>query len=231
MPLVSVKGLDLTLSSVIRSPIIHSTAPFQRSSVLLLSSSFKKRCLYTSQVGPTKQQSILNLAFWQCKKTWQRASINTLRCLFGCSIGDFGALWILQGGNFDLSMGYMMAIPSEQSQRMVESSRRLIFLCLFLFLVASGIMTSIILETVLLRFGRDKMATVSALQTALGMSLISMLTMEAVETSVNIYLTKGIINMNETRFWIAASIAALAGYITPLPYNYFRIKRYGLSCH
>lgn len=92
-------------------------------------------------------------------------------------------------------------------------------------------MTSIILETVLLRFGRDKMATVSALQTALGMSLISMLTMEAVETSVNIYLTEGIINMNETRFWIAASISALTGYITPLPYNYFRIKRYGISCH
>lgn len=111
MPLVSVKGLGLTLSSVIRSPHIY-TLPFQQSFIPLPSSS-KTRFLYTSQVGPTKQQSVLNSAFWQCKRTWQRASINTLRCLFGCSIGDFGALWILQGGNFGLSMGHMMAIPSK----------------------------------------------------------------------------------------------------------------------
>lgn len=97
--------------------------------------------------------------------------------------------------------------------------------------MSSGIVTSVILESVLLRFGRDRMGYLAALETALGMSLISMLAMEAVETSVNLYLTGGMVNMNESRFWTAAVIAALAGYMAPLPYNYFRLKRYGISCH
>ncbi|KAG0243538.1 hypothetical protein BGX31_010592 [Mortierella sp. GBA43] len=51
--------------------------------------------------------------------------------------------------------------------------------------MTSGIMTSIGLETVLLRFSKaSNMSWRAAFKTATGMSLISMLTMEAVENGM-----------------------------------------------
>ena len=31
---------------------------------------------------------------WKCKHTWKRAINNTLWCLLGCSIGDFGTIFL-----------------------------------------------------------------------------------------------------------------------------------------
>lgn len=53
-----------------------------------------------------------SLEFWSMKSAWKRASINTLRCLFGCTMGDFTALWFLQSFYTDLGMGTIMAISS-----------------------------------------------------------------------------------------------------------------------
>lgn len=52
------------------------------------------------------------LDFWASKPTWRRASVNTLRCLVGCTAGDFSAMWYLQASQPDLGMGAIMAISS-----------------------------------------------------------------------------------------------------------------------
>lgn len=56
--------------------------------------------------------STLRPPFWSCRSTWRRAGINTLRCLIGCTVGDFSALWILQTYHPELGMGNIMAISS-----------------------------------------------------------------------------------------------------------------------
>jgi hypothetical protein len=97
--------------------------------------------------------------------------------------------------------------------------------------VASGIATSLALETVLLRKGRDNLSWPLAARTAAGMSLISMLTMELAENVVDYHLTGGQIAVDSPTFWLAGAVAMLAGFLSPLPYNYMRLKKYGKACH
>lgn len=56
--------------------------------------------------------SLLRASFWSSRSTWNRAAINTLRCLVGCTIGDFSALWVLQTYLPGLGMGTIMGISS-----------------------------------------------------------------------------------------------------------------------
>ncbi|KAI5456587.1 hypothetical protein BGZ63DRAFT_395839 [Mariannaea sp. PMI_226] len=152
--------------------------------------------------------SLLEPSFWKCRHTWKRACVNTLRCLVGCSVGDFSAMWLLQMHYPELGMGWIMPIS-----------------------MASGISTSIFLESVLLRTGRDKLAWPEAVKTAVGMSFISMLTMEAAENLVDYQLTGGWVAFDSAWFWLAAIISMAAGFAAPLPYNYIRLRKYGKSCH
>ncbi|KAL2812940.1 hypothetical protein BJX63DRAFT_233297 [Aspergillus granulosus] len=163
-----------------------------------------------SQVPAPKGRSVSpwSRPFWSCRHTWRRAGINTLRCLVGCTAGDFSALWMLQTYAPDLGMGTIMAAS-----------------------MASGITTSIVLETVLLRRGVDKLSWPMAARTAMGMSLFSMLAMEAAENLVDYHLTGGIVVLDDPRFWLAAAVSVAAGFLTPLPYNYLRLKKYGKACH
>lgn len=57
--------------------------------------------------------SLLSAPFWSCRSTWRRAGLNTLRCLVGCSIGDFSALWMLQSYCPDLGMNTIMLASSK----------------------------------------------------------------------------------------------------------------------
>jgi hypothetical protein len=66
----------------------------------------------------------------------------------------------------------------------------------------------------------------SALQTALGMSFISMIAMEASMNIVDVLLTGGA----ELNIWVVP-IMLIAGFLTPWPYNYWRLKKYNASCH
>lgn len=50
--------------------------------------------------------------FWAHRSTWKRAGINTLRCLAGCTAGDFSAMWLLQTFYPELGMGAIMAASS-----------------------------------------------------------------------------------------------------------------------
>jgi hypothetical protein len=97
--------------------------------------------------------------------------------------------------------------------------------------VTAGIATSTALETVYLKMGPDRLAWSMALRTAIGMSMTSMLAMEMAENAVDYYLTGGVVALGSLQFWTAAGVSLLAGFLTPLPYNYIRLARYGKACH
>lgn len=87
------------------------------------------------------------------------------------------------------------------------------------------------LETVLLHLGRDKLGWAQAFKTAAGMSMISMLSMEAAQNVVDYHLTGGVVTLSDPYFWGAAGVSMAAGFLAPLPYNYIRLRRYGKACH
>ena len=89
--------------------------------------------------------------------------------------------------------------------------------------VVNGILTSIALETVILS---RQMEFTPALKTACGMSLISMVSMEIAMNAVDVLLTGGA----KLTIWVIP-VMLLAGFLTPLPYNYWRLKVHGKSCH
>ena len=89
--------------------------------------------------------------------------------------------------------------------------------------MVNGILTSIALETVILARQMDLR---TAFRTAIGMSLISMIAMETVMNAVDWILTGGA----KLTWWVIPLMLA-AGFVTPLPYNYWRLKVLGRSCH
>lgn len=97
--------------------------------------------------------------------------------------------------------------------------------------VMSGLASSILLETLLLRLGRDRLPLKEAARTAVGMSFISMVTMEAAENAVDYHLMGGVVAFDDPAFWAAAAVSMGAGFIAPLPYNYLRLRKHGKSCH
>ena len=142
-----------------------------------------------------------NLAIdWRCPHTWNRASKNTLWCLVGCSIGDFGTIAFFQ----------LAAIPWPT-------------LAIMVLAIVNGLLTSIALETLILVRQMDLR---NAFRTAVGMSLISMVAMEAMMNAVDWGLTGGAVLT-----WWVVPIMLAAGFVTPLPYNYWRLKALGKACH
>lgn len=137
---------------------------------------------------------------WRCRHTWQRAAYNTLWCLIGCSIGDMGTILYFQIMGIEWPVMAIMGLA-----------------------IINGLLTSIALETVILA---RQMAFKAAFQTAIGMSLISMISMEAAMNMVDYWLTGG------ARLTFSVLPAMwLAGFLTPLPYNYWRLKAHGKACH
>ena len=89
--------------------------------------------------------------------------------------------------------------------------------------IVNGLITSIALETVILS---KQMAIRLAFKTAIGMSFISMIAMELAMNLTDILLTGGAVLT-----WWVIPFMLLAGFVTPLPYNYWRLKKYGIACH
>ena len=89
--------------------------------------------------------------------------------------------------------------------------------------IINGLITSIILETFIML---KQMNFSQALRTALGMSFISMISMEIAMNTVDWWLTGGA-NLN----WGIIPVMLIAGFITPWPYNYWRLKKFDLTCH
>ena len=88
--------------------------------------------------------------------------------------------------------------------------------------VFNGLVTSIVLETIILY---KQMGLKLGLKTALGMYLISMISMEVAMNLTDFFLTGG-----ATLNWWVVPIMLVVGFITPLPYNYWRLKALGKGC-
>jgi hypothetical protein len=137
---------------------------------------------------------------WNCKHTWRRSAKNTLWCLLGCSIGDFGTILYFQLNSIDW--------PT---------------LSIMILAIINGLITSIILETIILS---RQMVVMIAFKTALTMSFISMLAMEIAMNSVDWFI------LGEAKIvWWIVPLMLVAGFLTPWPYNYFRLKKYNIACH
>ena len=105
---------------------------------------------------------------WSCKHTWRRSAKNTAWCLLGCSIGDFGTILFFQLSKIPFPVLGIMTLA-----------------------IINGLITSIILETIILmkqNFGFKK-----AFNTAIGMSFISMISMEVAMNLTDYLLTGGAI--------------------------------------
>ena len=138
---------------------------------------------------------------WSCKHTWRRSAKNTAWCVFGCAIGDFGTILYFQLTEIHFPVLGIMILA-----------------------IINGLITSIFLETIILMI--QKINFVNALKTALGMSLISMISMEVMMNLTDYVLTGGAILT-----WWVIPIMLIVGFLTPWPYNYWRLKKYGINCH
>ncbi len=156
---------------------------------------------------PEIANAVNETGFWRDRKLWKRASFNTLNCLLGCSIGDFGMLIFLQAFYPGTSMFVQMVLA-----------------------IIAGLCTSIVLETIILRV-RENFNWRLAFTTAISMSFISMVTMEVAMNLSDFMVTGGKAAFDNPNYWLAFVVALLAGFITPLPYNYYKLKRYNLACH
>ena len=145
--------------------------------------------------------------FWGDAPVWNRASFNTLNCLIGCSIGDFGMVFFLQAYYPQTPMMWQMVLA-----------------------IIAGLCTSIMLETIILKT-REQFNWMLALKTAFGMSFISMVGMEIAMTSTDFMITGGKAAFSDPMYWLALVPALVVGFITPLPYNYYKLKKYNKACH
>ena len=137
---------------------------------------------------------------WKCRHTWQRSAKNTLWCLLGCSIGDFGTILFFQLSNISWPTLNIMVLA-----------------------IINGLITSIALETIILF---RQMNIQQAFKTAIGMSFISMISMEVSMNTVDWIVVGGA----EIVWWVVP-IMLLVGFITPWPYNYWRLKKFNTACH
>ena len=138
---------------------------------------------------------------WTCKHTWNTSAKNTMWCVTGCAIGDFGTILFFQ----------LTQIPFP-------------VLTIMTLAIINGIITSIILETIILI--KQNFTFKNAFKTAVGMSLISMISMEAAMNLTDYLLTGGAMLT-----WWVTPIMLIVGFITPWPYNYWRLKKFNQACH
>ena len=138
---------------------------------------------------------------WSCKHTWKQSAKNTAWCLLGCSIGDFGTILFFQ----------LTKIPFP-------------VLAIMILAIINGLITSIIFETIILM--KQNLNFKDSFRTAMGMSFISMISMEMAMNVTDYLITGGAI----LNWWIIP-LMLVAGFITPWPYNYWRLKKFGINCH
>ena len=138
---------------------------------------------------------------WTCKHTWKTSAKNTMWCVIGCSIGDFGTILFFQLSKISFPILGIMILA-----------------------IINGLITSIILETFILM--KQNIEFKNALKTAMGMSFISMISME-ITMNITDYLLTG----EALLTWWVIPIMLIVGFLTPWPYNYWRLKKFGITCH
>ena len=146
-------------------------------------------------------------SFWKDKRVWKRAGKNTLNCLIGCSIGDIGVLVYSLIAYPEMNMPLRMTLA-----------------------IIAGLISSITLETFLLR-KNEKMSLKQAFNFAMRMSFLSMIAMELAMNITDLFLISSVQNTTNILFWLAIIPSLVAGFIVPLPYNYYRLKKFNRGCH
>jgi copper chaperone CopZ len=144
---------------------------------------------------------------WKDSSVWKQSAHNTKWCLLGCAMGEFATLAYFQYAGYTLM-----------------DASTLMFWTILLLPIINGLATSVALETFLLM--RTQMDVGAAFKTAMGMSFIGMVAMEIAMEATDFLLTGG---MGMT-WWVIPPML-LAGFVTPWPYNYWRLKKHGKACH
>ena len=126
---------------------------------------------------------------WSCKNTWKQSAKNTAWGLLGCAIGDFGTILFFQLTEISFPVLGIMTLA-----------------------IINGLVTSVMLETFILL--RQNISFNNALKTALGMSFISMVSMEIAMNFTDYFLTGGAI----LTWWVIPLMLGV-GFVTPWPYN------------
>lgn len=147
------------------------------------------------------------IGFWTDSHIWGRAALNTLNCLIGCSIGDFFMVIFLQGYYPGTPMALQMVLA-----------------------IVAGLVTSVSLETILLHW-REQFNWKLAFQTAISMSFLSMIAMELVMNATDFMITGGKAAFGNPMYWTALIVAMVAGFLAPLPYNYYKLRKFNKACH
>ena len=138
---------------------------------------------------------------WGCKHSWRASAKNTMWCVIGCAIGDFGTILFFQLSKIPFPVLGIMTLA-----------------------IINGLLTSIMLETYILM--KQKFDFINALKTACGMSFISMVSMEISMNATDYFLTGGAMLT-----WWVVPIMLIVGFLTPWPYNYWRLKKFNQACH
>ncbi len=138
---------------------------------------------------------------WRCKHSWRASAKNTMWCVIGCSIVDFGTILFFQLSKIPFPVLGIMTLA-----------------------IINGLLTSIMLETYILM--KQKFDFISAYTTHCGMSFISMVSMEISMNATDYFLTGGAMLT-----WWVVPIMLTVGFLTPWPYNYWRLKKFNQACH
>ena len=136
------------------------------------------------------------------------------RCRHTWRQSGINTAWCLLGcsiGDFGTIAAFQFYAPD---------ANQLMVLCLAFM---NGLATSIVLETIILS---RQMAWGMALRTAMGMSLISMIGME-LAMNLTDWMLVGSLKLT----WWSMLPSLAAGFLAPWPYNYWRLKKYGVACH
>jgi hypothetical protein len=160
---------------------------------------------FRGAVGPVPVPA--TAGFWRDWAAWRKASANTLNCLIGCMIGDFGMIIYMQANHPHAPMWLTMGLA-----------------------MVAGLITSILFESAILRF-KEGFGWRNAVTMAFSMSFLSMLGMEFAANLTDYLLTGGKVPMHQPFYWTALGISLVAGFLVPLPYNYWKFKKHGRSCH
>ena len=135
-------------------------------------------------------------------------------CIHTWKKSSFNTLWCL----FGCSIGDLGTIYFFQNSQYEISTMEVMLLAML-----NGLITSFTIEVIVLL---KSMSVKNAVKTAFGMSIVSMISMEIAMNYTDFILNgAAIINLK------SLPLVLLAGFIVPLPYNYWKLKTTGISCH
>lgn len=162
---------------------------------------------YTGPNTVAQPTRATELRFWTDRKVWRVASRNTLNCLIGCMIGDLSVMIYMQAYHPHAPMLLTMGLGT-----------------------VAGLVTSILFESSMLRW-REGFGWGTALKMAFSMSFLSMVGMELAANVTDFMLTGGRVPFSDPFYWTALAVSVGAGFLAPLPYNYWKFKQHGKACH